>query len=178
MAVLMLRHTQPQVAPGTCYGQTDLDVADSFEQEAAAILENLPGVDAIVSSPLTRCRKLADYVAAHSGLSVQLEPRLMEMSFGRWEGRAWNDVPRSGLETWAGDFRNARPHGGESVGDLKARVDAALAEIRAHQCSTLIVTHAGVIRAALARGTDASHFQTQIDFGEIIRLPETLEERT
>ena len=177
MAVLMLRHTQPRVAPGTCYGQTDLDVAESFERDVVAVLETLPEVDAIVSSPLTRCRKLAGKVAAHFACGVRLEHRLMEMNFGRWEGLAWNKVPRSELDAWASDFNHARPHGGESVAELKARVDAALAEIRERETSTLIVTHAGVIRAALAQGTDASHFQTQIDFGEIIRLPETQEER-
>lgn len=177
MSILMLRHTQPLVAPGTCYGQTDLDVADSFEQDADAVLETLPEVDAIVSSPLTRCRKLADRVAAHFERSVRLEHRLMEMNFGRWEGLAWNDVPRSELDAWADDFNRARPHGGESVADLKARVDAALADIRERETSTLIVTHAGVIRAALAQGADAHHFQTPIDFGEMIRLPETQKER-
>ena len=40
----------------------------------------------------------------------------------------------------------------------------------------LIITHAGVIRAALARGEDAQDYQTEIGFGEFVRLPETAQE--
>ena len=173
----MLRHTKPQVESGTCYGQTDLDVADSFEQEAERVLAKLPDIAAIVSSPLKRCRVLADWIAAHTGLPIHLDPRLTELNFGRWENLAWDKVPRAELDQWASDFHDARPHGGESVGDLKTRVDTALSDIRATQTRTVIVTHAGVIRVALAQGRDARHFQTQIDFGEIIRLPDTAKER-
>ena len=168
---MMLRHTTPLVAPGTCYGQTDLDVAGSFEQEVEQILQRLPDFAAIVSSPLQRCRKLADQVAAHARLDVRIEARLIEMDFGRWEGTAWTDIPRPELDQWASDFHDARPHGGETVGELKARVDAALAEIWSTAIPTLVVTHAGVIRAALAQGRGAQHYQTDIGFGELIALP-------
>lgn len=173
----MLRHTKPQVKSGTCYGQTDLDVADSFEQEAEQVLADLPDIAAIVSSPLKRCRVLADRIAAHTGLRIHLDPRLTELNFGRWENLAWDKVPRAELDLWASDFYDARPHGGESVGDLKVRVDAALSDIGSARTPALIVTHAGVIRAALAQGRAARHFQTEIDFGEIIRLPDTAKER-
>lgn len=178
MAVVMLRHTTPRVAPGTCYGRTDLDVADSFEQEVEQVLGALPDFTAIVSSPLQRCRKLADRVAAQAGLTVQIETRLIEMDFGHWEGTAWTAIPRAELDMWANDFHDARPHGGETVGELKARVDAALAEIWSSAVPTLIVTHAGVIRAALAQGRGAQHYQTDVSFGEFIRLPEPGKELT
>jgi hypothetical protein len=35
-----------------------------------------------------------------------------------------------------------------------------------------VVTHAGVIRAALAEGRGAQHYQTEVGFGEVIHLPE------
>lgn len=173
MAVLMLRHTTPRVAPGTCYGHLDLDVSDSFDQEAAQILECLPAVSAIISSPLRRCLKLAERIAAHQNLSVGLDARLKEMNFGTWEGHAWSAIPRNELDEWAANFFRARPHGGESVEALKSRVDAALLDIQSTQVHTLIITHAGVIRTALAKGNEAQDFQTEIGFGEWVRLPET-----
>lgn len=176
MAVLMLRHTTPRVAPGTCYGHTDLDVADSFDHEAAQVLERLPGAGAIVSSPLQRCRKLAERIATRHNVSVRLDARIMEMDFGTWEGRAWSDIPRHELDEWAANFFRARPHGGESVETLKTRVDAALLDIQSTQVQTLIITHAGVIRSALAKGTGVRDFQTEIGFGEFVRLPETSQE--
>lgn len=168
----MLRHTRPDIDEGVCYGHSDLDVAASFEQESDAVLVRLPAVSYIVSSPLRRCRKLANKIAAHHGYAVQIDPRLKEMNFGRWEGLAWDRIPRAELDAWAADFYFARPHGGESVADLKARVDSAISELRCTPGKGLVVTHGGVVRAAQAKGPTPEHYQTEIKFGEIIHLPE------
>ncbi|MEL6416224.1 MAG: alpha-ribazole phosphatase [Pseudomonadota bacterium] len=173
MALILLRHTTPDVAPGTCYGQTDLDTAATFETEAAAAREALPAFDRIVSSPLLRCRKLADFVSAKTGLPVVSDPRLMEMDFGTWEGRAWAEIERSEIDAWAADFYHARPHGGESVAILQDRVRDALDDLRGRDTSTLIVSHAGVIRAALARGETAADFNTEIAFGGFVTMSNT-----
>ena len=175
MAILMLRHTQPDVAPGTCYGQTDLDLADSFEHDLAAVLDTLPAFETIVTSPLKRCRRLAERIAMERGFDVRADSRLQEMDFGYWEAQSWNKIARAELDQWAADFAHARPHGGESVSDLKARVDAAMSDIRSTRATTLVVTHAGVIRAALAPRLDVHQFQQQIGFGELIRLPDMRE---
>ncbi len=167
----MVRHTTPVVAPGTCYGQTDLALSKDFAREAKSVLEQLPHIARIVSSPLQRCHQLASLIGARRDLEVETDPRLIEMDFGAWEGRAWNAIPRRELDAWASDFVSARPHGGESVGDLKRRVDAIISDLQPTIVPTLLVTHAGVIRAALANGTEAHHFQTQIEFGEIVSLP-------
>lgn len=168
----MLRHTQPAVAPGTCYGQLDLDVAETFEAEAHQVLQNLPSVSEIISSPSQRCRKLADFIGAAMSLPVATDIRLQEMDFGTWEGRAWNDIPRPELDAWAEDFLHARPHGGESVAILKARADEVLSELATRQTDTLVVTHAGIVRAVFADGPDAHHFQTQIEYGGLLRFPQ------
>lgn len=169
----MVRHTTPLVAPGTCYGQTDLALSKNFADEAKNLLDQLPNLARIISSPLQRCHKLASLIGARRDLEVETDPRLIEMDFGAWEGRAWNAIPRRELDAWAADFIGARPHGGESVGDLKQRVDAAIGDLQPTSIPTLLVTHAGVIRAALATGAEAHHFQTQIEFGEIVPLPAT-----
>ncbi len=172
MALIMLRHTRPDIDEGVCYGHSDIDVAASFENESEAVLSKLPTISFIVSSPLRRCRKLADKIAANHGYSVQIDPRLTEMNFGRWEGVAWDSIPRAELDAWAADFYFARPHGGESVSHLKTRVDAAISELRRDHENGLVVTHAGVIRAARANGTAPDQYQTKIAFGEMIHLPE------
>ena len=173
MAVVMLRHTTPLVAPGICYGQTDLDVADSFDAEVAQILERVPQIAAIVTSPLQRCSMLAERIADRKNLRVESDDRLKEMDFGTWEGQPWSDIPRDELDAWANDFFQANPHGGESVQSLKRRVDSVVSERRQTVTPTLFVTHGGVIRAALAKGEKARDYQTEIGFGELVRLPET-----
>ena len=64
MKVTLIRHTKVALPEGTCYGWSDVALADTFEQEAAAtkhnLQKNLP-FDAIFSSPLTRARQLAAY---------------------------------------------------------------------------------------------------------------------
>jgi alpha-ribazole phosphatase len=135
-----------------CYGRSDLPCAETFDTEAAALLPTLPPVDRIVTSPSSRCIRLADTIARARGLAAVVDPRLAEMDFGRWEGVPWDAVPRAELDAWAADFHGARPHGGESVAMLAARVASALSGLGrgGGGGSVAAVTHNGVIRAALA----------------------------
>lgn len=166
MAVTLLRHTRPDVADGVCYGQLDLEVADSFAADAAAALRALPrSPDTILSSPLKRCHALAKFIAQKTQAPMTCDARLMEMDFGRWEGMAWEGIARDELDAWAADFAHACPHGGESVAMLKARVDACVADWIDRQAHILMVTHAGVIRAAVSPGLDQEGFETRIAFG-------------
>lgn len=170
MALTLLRHTMPAIASGVCYGMTDLDVAESFAQEAADVLAALPRPDRIITSPLKRCCLLAEHVGASLDLPVTIDDRLCEMDFGTWEGHPWAEIPRAELDLWAEDFLHARPHGGESVAILTTRVRAALAEWHNHQGHALIVTHAGVIKAALATEATAQGYNTTIGFGRFVTL--------
>ena len=170
MPVTLLRHTTPDVARGICYGISDLGLADSFHEEAQAVLESLSTVERIVTSPLQRCQRLAEHIGASLSLPVRADARLREMDFGTWEGRAWSDIARAELDHWAADFLHARPHGGESVAMLTARTREALAEYAALQDHILIVTHAGVIKAALATGRTAAAYAATISYGGFITL--------
>ena len=63
----MVRHTRVGVPKGTCYGWSDVPVADTFEQEATLTKSRLVEVfadgnpDIVYSSPLMRARKLAAF---------------------------------------------------------------------------------------------------------------------
>lgn len=174
MALLLIRHTTPKVSPGTCYGMTDLDVHESFADEAEAVLAALPPIAALVSSPLTRTRKLAARIAEARGLSLTPDPRLREMDFGRWEGLSWAAIARAELDEWAGNFLHACPHGGESVADLAARVGEGLSAARALAARSgglcAVVTHSGVIKAALAEAGIANAWRKDTPFGAIVPL--------
>ena len=70
MDLIMIRHTSVGVPRGTCYGWTDVPVADTFEQEAAETLRDLQPLmpfDRVYSSPLTRARMLAEYYMRREG---------------------------------------------------------------------------------------------------------------
>ncbi|WP_084396616.1 alpha-ribazole phosphatase family protein [Henriciella aquimarina] len=170
MAVTLLRHTQPAAEPGLCYGASDLTLAASFPDEAEALIPALPATDRIVTSPLFRCRVLAERLSGHFGCRLNEDPRLKEMDFGQWEGRPWADIPPVEINAWASDFLQARPHGGESVAMLRKRTLEALEEYRSLDGHTLIVTHAGVIKAALAADETAESHAASIGFSGFVTL--------
>jgi alpha-ribazole phosphatase len=166
MDMILMRHTKPAGAQGLCYGRTDLGLGPCFAAHAARILQDLPDVARIVTSPLSRCALLARVIADARGVAVETDPRLTEMDFGAWENVPWADIPRAELDAWAADLLHARPHGGESVADLRARVLPALRD-HAHP-QTLVVTHHGVIKCArwLVMGDDA--WQSELKFGAFL----------
>lgn len=172
MPITLLRHTAPDIEPGICYGRLDIDVAATFPRDCAAALRLLSKPTAIISSPLQRCDKLAQAAAQHFDIPYQRDPDLMEMDFGRWEGIAWDAIPRCELDDWAADFMNARPHGGESVAMIFARAKRALARHQRPGVSLLLITHGGFIKAALAREATQSALQTTLAFGSSMTLRE------
>ncbi len=174
MALTLVRHTQPDVAAGVCYGQTDLALAPSFVSEREKVVQTLhetgKSYGVIYASPLTRCRLLASHLEEMLGAPLVLDNRLVEMNFGRWETRFWSEIPRAEIDQWSDDFLDARPHGGECVRAFSARTLEALDEIEAHAPNAVVVTHAGVIRAALARRDGTGGWRADINFGDVVQL--------
>lgn len=170
MNLWLVRHAQPLIDAGICYGRLDMAAeADATAQCAARLAAQLPAGLRVVSSPLQRCEQLAQALhALRPDLAYKTDARLQEMDFGQWEGRAWQDIPRAELETWTGDFAQYQAgHNGESVTTFMARVGAAFDELTlrpqppamaqgtmAQDIGVLWITHAGVIRAVelLAQG--------------------------
>ena len=171
MQLILVRHTQPLVAENVCYGATDLELATTFEAEAARVIEALPYAARLVTSPLERCRRLAERIGAAKELVPAIDARLREMDFGTWEGVPWNDISRSELDAWAADFLHARPHGGESVHMLYERARSAVADYRRTGLSHIVVTHAGVIKAVRAEDRHPNVWKSNVEFGGTVHLP-------
>lgn len=146
--LILVRHTSVSAA-GLCYGRHEVALAASFAGEAAVVRAALPaGCAAVYSSPAGRCVALARRLAP----APVLDERLAELDFGDWEGRRWADIPRADLDAWGADFVAIAPPGGESFAQLAARAYGFADEVAArHAGPVLAVTHAGVIRALLAR---------------------------
>ncbi|MDK9716227.1 MAG: alpha-ribazole phosphatase [Sulfuritalea sp.] len=143
MQLYLIRHPTPQVAMGICYGRTDLALAGDVAAAAARIAPQLPAQAPLFTSPLQRCRQLAD--ALHP--APRSDPRLREMNFGAWEMRPWNQIQREALDGWAADPLGYAPPGGESVAQLQARVQDFVMELRREGLEhAALVTHAGVLK--------------------------------
>jgi broad specificity phosphatase PhoE len=105
-----------------------------------------------LSSPLARCTATAQWLGVYAGI----EPRLIEMDWGEWEGHTLTDLrARLGEAMAAAEAKGLdfRPPGGESPRDVQGRIRPLLAEIAATGRDTAAVTHKGVIRAVLALAT-------------------------
>jgi alpha-ribazole phosphatase len=154
VAFHLIRHLEPRGAHGLCYGRRDLpcDTA-SVSREAAALRAQLPEralrESPLFTSPLSRCRALAQAIAAPR--EAQIADELVELDFGAWEGIRWDALPRTELDAWARDVWHYRPGGGESAAMVEERWRRWCARVASRGIETVIaVTHAGVIRAALA----------------------------
>ncbi len=150
MKLWLVRHAQPLIAPGVCYGASDV-LADqqATAQAAAALAHELPVGAQMMCSPLKRCAQLAHALQQlRPDLLAQPDSRLTEMNFGYWEGQRWEAIPAAELANWTDNFGTWRFGGAESVQDVMARVTAVWAQTIATRTDTVWVTHAGVIRAA------------------------------
>lgn len=144
----MIRHTSVAVPKGTCYGWSDVPVADTFEQEAAVTRAKLEGMafDQVYSSPLTRATKLAAYCGFHTPI---LDDRLKEMNMGDWEMQRYDEIRDEALQRWYDDYMHLPATGGESFPMLHTRVSAFLDELRAKPFRHVaIFAHGGVLVSA------------------------------
>ena len=163
MEVYILRHTRAAVKEGTCYGQSDVPLASTFEDEAKKLKKKLQtNFDAVYTSPSQRCAKLAailaetDYIVDH---------RLMEMDFGNWENKQWEDLSGQILDTWMKDFVNIKAENGESLVDLNERVVSFLDDLlKSRYEKVLVISHSGVIRCIMA-------YILEIPLKNIFKLP-------
>lgn len=173
--IVAVRHPKPAIGASICYGQLDVALAEPPSAVAKALIERLAAfrLDRIVTSPLQRARHLAHAVAEGLGLSLDVEPRLQELNFGAWEGLAWDAIAREEIDAWAADPLGYRPRGGETVGELSARVEQLWREAAASGRHELWITHAGPMRClyALAKKQPlAQCLDQRFAYGEVLEL--------
>lgn len=153
MEIYLIRHTTPAIAKGTCYGQSDLDVTETFLQEVANTKPFLPeNIEAVYSSPLQRCTKLAE--ALFPQHTIELHNDLMELNCGDWEMQLWDAIPKTEIQPWMDDFVNVAVPNGESYTELHERVVNRFQWITRQAKPAVIVAHGGVLRSILAHITN------------------------
>jgi alpha-ribazole phosphatase len=147
MRLILVRHPQPLVAPGICYGSTDLAVAPEVARRAAATLgAALPAAARVYSSPLQRCTAVAARLSRPT-----LDTRLAEMDFGRWEMQPWAAIPKAEIDAWTASLIDYRPGGGESVLQMTARVASFYDDMcRLSDAAAVVICHAGTMRVLAA----------------------------
>ncbi len=168
----LIRHTKPDIAPGICYGQLDIDVAGSFEEEANVILHCLPPLELVIASPLLRAKRLGEHLAQAQHCELSSDARLMEKHFGAWEGKEWDDIARSEIDAWAADVMDYAPPAGESARQVMQRVQTFIRDLaQLPRQNIAVVAHGGSIRAMLALIAEIPLTNTlnwQLEYGTVI----------
>ncbi|MFN9709943.1 MAG: alpha-ribazole phosphatase [Bacteroidota bacterium] len=172
MEIYLVRHTKPDIDSGICYGQADIDVAETFEEEATAIKKLLPAdIQQLYCSPLNRCKKLAQYIFPER--TIEYADELKEMYFGEWELQSWDAIAQEPLNTWMQDFVNVRVPGGENYLDLHARTIQCFESIIAKKESAIVFSHAGNIRSILSYlnniPLNESFSKFKVEYGAVIK---------
>ena len=187
-ALWLQRHAQPLVAPGVCYGRTDMAADDKATAAAAQALQSAWAAEALPAgtvwhSPLQRCTQLAAALQTQApAFQLRACNDLAEMDFGAWEGQRWDGIAREEMQAWTADFMAYAPGGGESLATMMARItralDAARQQARETGQPVLWISHAGVAQCAhwlLTRGQRLPLAKdwpsVKLAYGEWLRLP-------
>ncbi|HEX5597119.1 MAG TPA: bifunctional RNase H/acid phosphatase [Micromonosporaceae bacterium] len=169
--LLLVRHGATELTAQRRYsGRGDVPLSASGREQARAtagrVAELAPALAAVVTSPLSRCVATAEAIsAATGGVSVVVEPDLVECDFGAWEGRTFAEVRAQWpdeMTDWLASTAVAPP-GGESFVEVAARVRRALSGLLATYPGrpVAVVSHVSplkmLLRDALAAGDAFLH---------------------
>lgn len=177
MECYLVRHTQPDIASGICYGRLDLDVAADFNQKAKAISAYLKQQDCqqVISSPAKRCLRLAQYIATNNELTLNQDPAWLEFNFGEWEGKSWQQIGQAQIDAWQRNLLHFTMPNGDCLQQFDLNVVKAWRQLVAQSRDKRIalVTHAGVIRSIVANLLACPVSQSikiKLDYGSITKI--------
>lgn len=150
-----LRHGEVAGPAHVYRGRSDAPLTPRGRAQMHAALAAMPRWGAIVSSPARRCLDFAREAAAERGIACSVDPDWRELDFGAWEDLRPDQAAASDADMHAAFVRDPRRHappGGETLDALDARANAALGRLGVSaRAPTLVVTHAGTMRAVLAQ---------------------------
>lgn len=176
--LLLLRHGETALNQERRYsGRGDTPLTPVGEQQAARAAERLsgmPGIAAVLTSPLRRAVQTASVVAEAVGVPLIQRPRLIETDFGAWEGLTFDEARARDPELhqrWLGS-EDVAPPGGESFRMVGERIDAELAAIQAEYPAETVVVVSHVtpiklfLRSAL-QGGPSILYRLHLDAGSL-----------
>lgn len=180
----LIRHPKPDVTPGLCYGRLDVPAEQADLERLVSELHGTRKPDHVYSSPLQRCRLTALAMHDSGWPAPSVDHRIAEMNFGDWEGRLWEELDRSELETWRKNIADHVPPGGESVRAIATRAHefarsvldlhrSALPMSSSRELDIAVFTHAGIIQTLprIWRGEPLSGFSgTRVEYGSTTEL--------
>ena len=152
MKLFFLRHTSLNVDIDVFYGQTDLDVSNTFESEVDLIKKKVNRFNIDIkciktfTSPLKRCVKLTKRLKEN----YIIDDRIKEMSLGDWEMKKMNSIPMNKKLEWENNLLTFKIPNGESNDEFLCRLENFLNDVLQLNEDILVVCHAGSINGMLS----------------------------
>lgn len=145
-------------------GQRDIMLNDAGIRLAELTSEGMKDIDfdLVISSPLIRAKQTAELVMAGRHLPMITDRRIIELSFGDWEGECVRDskvLPPDFIDKFYNDpYHCMRAPGGESFQDVLKRTEdfyQSLVQNKAYENATIFIsTHGAAGRCLLANFYD------------------------
>ena len=147
--LILWRHGQTDYnLQGRIQGQVDIPLNDTGRQQAQRAADDIAalGPTRIVSSPLVRARDTAEVLASLTRLSVEIDPGLVEKSFGTWEGLKAADIKKQWPDhyaTWraGGDLPQFRIEGRRKTAERVGETLKAIAADAGKDDVIVVVSH-------------------------------------
>ena len=171
MKLFFLRHTSLNVEIDVFYGQTDLDVSDSFEEEVKLIQKKIKNFNIdtncikVYSSPLKRCIKLTNKLTEN----YIVDERIKEMNLGDWEMKKMSSISNKEKLDWENNLLSFQIPNGESNNEFLKRLKSFLEDIFKFNEDALIVCHAGSINGMLSLLTKEPFDKMVKNYWELIK---------
>lgn len=156
--IYLLRHGESEYnADGNRYcGRTDAGLTEKGKRQAELVAEQLQHIsfDRVYSSPLTRARLTAE-IAVNS-TDIVNDERLVEIDFGKWEGKTREQFTTEYPDNWKNWIENPvftrAGETGETAAEVVKRVNDFYQSLqKEHPAGNiLIVAHNGINRLYLA----------------------------
>ena len=132
--LILTRHGEAAPADVILGGRVDPPLTPAGRAEVEALARRLAGVrvDRIISSPMVRALETAQIIA--TTLSVEVDERLRELDYGRWEGLTHREVEERDPELkarWEHDPAATHAPGGESGDEIAVRLRCFLIDLLA-----------------------------------------------
>ena len=181
--LILVRHGETALTrQGRYSGRGDVPLSDEGQAQAMAAGGRVAGISrdvaAVVTSPLQRCVRTAEIIAAElGGADVTVLPELIECDFGEWEGLTFAEVRErwpAELSAWL-ESPAVAPPGGESFDAVAERARAAVGTmLKAYPGSVVVVvSHVSPIKAAVIWATGAADgvtWRMHLDLASITRV--------
>ncbi len=161
--IVLVRHGHVEgIEPARFRGRRDVDLSDLGVRQAQATARRIAlqwHPSTVYSSPLGRCIRTAEPIAAALGLSIAVLDDLNDLHYGDWEWRSYEEVRARWpalFDRWFAAPQMVRFPNGESLQDLVARTSNVLRLIRERhgQETVAVVGHSSGNRALLLQTLD------------------------